>query len=242
MNQILIFTGGKYTEPQNSIPYFNNLPQIDCVIAADSGLDTLEKYQEFYGGKLNLIPDFILGDMDSILNTKLLEKYSDKLQIFPKDKDFTDTELALNKAHEYMNEKASDDIITIIGGSGGFADHFLGILDTFSTELHADFWLCEDQLICYLKKNDILKISKLKINDRISIARTTDSYESGSIKTEGLEWESPLFRRRGMPSISNRISNEYEKKGKPVRITVMDGKFLVIMPVNASLKKESLHS
>ena len=236
---IVIFTGGDFTSPEESVSYFKNFSTVDCVIAADSGADTLEKYQEFYKGQIDFSPDFILGDMDSISKSGL-KKYEGRIQLFPTDKDYTDTELALEKAYETAKKDSQNSVITLLGGAGGFSDHFLGILDTFSSENHADFWLCGNQIFCLLTKNDMLSISNLKLHDRISIARTPDCYEGGSIHSEGLEWESNLFRKKGMPSISNRISKQYSEEGKPVKISVTEGKFLVIVPVSAGLKKEKL--
>ena len=236
---IVIFTGGDFTSPEDSVSYFKNFPIVDYVIAADSGADTLEKYQEFYKGQIDFSPDFILGDMDSISKYGL-KKYQNRIQLYPTDKDYTDTELALEKAHEILKKNSLNSIITLLGGAGGFSDHFLGILDTFSSANHADFWLCGNQIFCLLTKNNMLSISNLKLNDRISIARTTDYYKGGFIHSDGLEWESNLFRKTGMPSISNRISKEYLEEKKPVKISVTEGKYLVIVPVSVSLKKEKL--
>lgn len=241
---IVVFTGGGFTSPKDSVFYFETFSVIDFVIAADSGADTLKKYQEFYNNSIDFSPDLILGDMDSIASKEFLLKYNDKIQVFPTDKNYTDTELALEKACALTKKNSSknENIITLIGGAAGFSDHFIGILDTFSTENHADFWLCGEQIFCFLKNNDVLYISNIKVNDRVSIARTTDMYKGGHIDTEGLEWESHLFRKNGMPSISNRISDSYLKNGKPVKVSVWEGKFLVIVPASAILRKEKLCS
>lgn len=228
---IVVFTGGVSTQPQDSVVFFQNCPKVDFVIAADSGLETLELYNQFYKD-IDFTPDYVLGDMDSISDKNLLQKYAGKVQTFPVDKDYTDTELALEKAHE-----SKDAVVTLIGGAGGFCDHFLGIMDTFSTENHADYWLCGNQILCFLKKNEMLSIKNLALTDRISVARTTDSYSEGMITSEGLEWESNVFRKKGMPSISNRISREAWKNKTPVKFFVKQGKFLVIVPVNAILEK-----
>ncbi len=237
---IVVFTGGDFTLPQDSLSFFDSFPKVDAVIAADSGADTLECYRQFYGNKVDFFPDCILGDMDSISNRKLLEKYADKVQVFPKDKDFTDTELALEKAFELKKICNDKSIITLVGGAGGAADHFLGIVDTFSSEKHSDFWLCGKQIFCFVKQDDVLYVSGLQLQDRVSIVRTTDTYEGGVIETEGFEWESSMFRKKGMPSISNRIASDHLKNNQPVRIGVKSGTFLVIAPVHVSLKKETL--
>lgn len=85
---------------------------IDYVICADGGLEKAKK--------LDLIPDIILGDFDSV-DSVVLENYK-KLNIetvtFPSEKDYTDMELAIN--HAVI--KGFKDII-LVGASGTRLDH-----------------------------------------------------------------------------------------------------------------------
>jgi len=59
---IFIFTGGEAPSPETAKPFLEKC-QPDYVIAADSGLETLDLYAEFFGKVFG--PDLILGDMDS---------------------------------------------------------------------------------------------------------------------------------------------------------------------------------
>lgn len=233
--QIVIFTGGLSPKPEDTENYFNS-KKIDFVIAADSGLDTLKIFNDFYEEKFQ--PNFILGDMDSIQDKSLLAKYpSASVEEFPRDKDYTDTELALVKAKDissdYKNEKIS---VTLIGGAGGRIDHLLGVYDTFSTKFHADVWLYEKQALYYIKKNDYLKITNLNEKDNVSISRINGKRKGGSLKSNGLEWECKLFRKEGMPSISNRISYKCLSQKVPVELTVKCGIFMLIVPIASSVK------
>ena len=99
----------------------DKLEEYDYVIGVDSGTEYLYK--------LFLIPDLIIGDLDSI-NSKTLDRAKkDKAEIisYEVDKDKTDFELALNylKINNYKN-------ITIIGGESGELDHLFGNLLTLS--------------------------------------------------------------------------------------------------------------
>ena len=60
---IVIFTGGESPEPRLTESYFS-CHKPDYVIAADSGLLTLERYKSHFGEQF--FPDAILGDMDSL--------------------------------------------------------------------------------------------------------------------------------------------------------------------------------
>ncbi len=231
---VVVFTGGQAPLPNDTVFYFAHTPKIDYIIAADEGLDTLEAYRHFYGTTHNFRPDYILGDMDSLKDESLLKKYASvHTEIYNTEKDYTDTELAIQKAESLGLNRRRGDMITLIGGSGGLSDHFLGIYDMFSTDCHADVWLCGRQALCFLDEGYGLRVSHIRPDQRISIARPTSSYSDGKIYTEGLEWESPLFRKSGMPSISNKISKEYYEKGKKLVFRVEKGRFIVFLPLSA---------
>ncbi len=95
----------------------DQLEEYNFVVGVDSGTDYLYK--------LFLIPNLIIGDLDSI-NPKTLDRAKkDNTEIldFEVDKDKTDFELTLEylKNNEYKN-------ITIIGGESGDLDHLFGNL------------------------------------------------------------------------------------------------------------------
>lgn len=226
----VIFTGGEAPLPQNTAYYFAGTPPIDYIVAADSGLDTLEAYRHFYGSTVNFKPNFILGDMDSLKDKSLLEKYSGvKSEIYNRDKDYTDTELALMQAVKVAPDR-DNDTVTLIGGSGGLMDHCLGVFETFAQNYHADVWLTKEQVVCCLEETFAIEMSNLTPKDRISIARAPYFFTGGKLKSEGLAWESPGFRESGMPSISNRIAVDYYQEKRPVKLMAQEGRVLVFIP------------
>jgi thiamine pyrophosphokinase len=89
----------------------------DLLIAADGGLrNALE---------LGLTPQLIIGDMDSAGSQEVARAREEGavLELFPRDKDQTDLELALQHAVE-----ARCDFIRILGGLGGRTDQALANL------------------------------------------------------------------------------------------------------------------
>ncbi len=107
--KFLIISGGKKTNYKIVKPYYI---QADFTICVDKGLE----YAEDYGIK----PQMILGDMDSV-SPKVLKKYhKDEINIFPRDKDYTDSEIAVRKA---ISLGAKD--VTIICATGTRMDHTL---------------------------------------------------------------------------------------------------------------------
>ncbi len=86
------------------------------LICADSGGNCLYEYK--------IVPNYLMGDFDSI-NRNALEFFGKSkecsIEAYPKDKDFTDTELVLNKALELGATE-----ISLLGCTGTRIDHLMG--------------------------------------------------------------------------------------------------------------------
>lgn len=229
----VIFTGGESPGPAEAAPYFLRR-EPDFVIAADSGLVTLERYERHCGGRFS--PRLILGDMDSLADQSLLSRYPpDIVRTFVQDKDATDTELALDAAHRHAKP---GDWITLVGAGGGArADHFLAVFDLFASDLRPDCWLCGAQAFWYAGAGDSFSVGALEPRDVVSVARTTNSRTGGALCSHGLCWEYDCFRAAGMPSVSNRIAPSCYERQEDVRISVQEGEFVLILPLTARVQK-----
>jgi len=93
----------------------------DFLIAADGGGVHLQSMQ--------LIPDVVIGDMDSIPAEILIrfEQSGSQIQRFPAEKDETDLELAIRLALQHGGEN-----MVIVAGLGGRLDQMLGNLGLLS--------------------------------------------------------------------------------------------------------------
>ncbi len=109
----VIFAGGDYKEYDF---YRSVIPFFDVKIAADSGANFLKL--------VNVVPDILIGDMDSINEETLqfCEKNGSKIIRFPTQKDEIDTELAMIEA-----SKIGSEIIFIAGAFGTRLDQTLGV-------------------------------------------------------------------------------------------------------------------
>ncbi len=87
----------------------------DLVVAVDGGMNYLTQ--------LDILPDLLIGDEDSINKISLdrIVKNNIKSLSFPREKDSTDMELALN----YLYKQGCDELL-IFGGIGSRIDHSLG--------------------------------------------------------------------------------------------------------------------
>ena len=141
----VIVSGGK---APSLVLLKNELKDADTLICVDSGGNFLKD--------CNIIPNYLVGDFDSI-NKVSLEYFKNsecKILQYPKDKDFTDTELALELAL-----KLNSDSIIFLGCTGTRIDHLFGNLGLLRICL-------EERVEAYIKddNNSILLTDKpLKI-------------------------------------------------------------------------------
>lgn len=109
---IAIISGGKAPSEKLLKKY---LKKVDFIIAADKGIECLDKYE--------IIPDLLLGDFDSA-KKEVLDKIKLKIKEvieFPPEKDYTDTEIAIMEAI-----KRGGNRIYLLGAIGSRMDHTLG--------------------------------------------------------------------------------------------------------------------
>ena len=201
----LVFTGGKGPLPKKEI--LEIIKNASIVVAADSGLHLAEKF--------DIKPDFILGDMDSVKNAdNILKKYpKDKVFYYKKEKDFTDTELALS----FLIEKGCDKTI-IVGGSGGRTDHFIGIFYLFFREMHPDIWILKEEIVWNVEGKFSLNTKKGEIISLFPL-----SANGCRMKSRGLKWElDSLDWKIGDTGISNIAL------GDKVEIETISGRLLLI--------------
>lgn len=230
---IIVFTGGKAPSPKDMAVYFDDLFSFDYIICADSGLDTFQIYRDYFYGKFEITPDFIIGDMDSVKDKSLLELYKDcEKEIYPHYKDYTDTELALIKASKVVSKECSGRII-LIGGDGGRLDHLLAILDTFNMDYRPDYWFTTENIAVCVQENQSLSLKNLSFEDRVSVVNPDPRIEC-CVETHGFEWPDELFRKDLVMSLSNRVCQEYLIQYKDIVLSVKKGKCLVLLPLDTT--------
>jgi thiamine pyrophosphokinase len=182
--------------------------QADLLVAADSGLVAAEE--------TGLSLDWILGDMDSLDDPARLEKYPPERVIrYPREKDFTDTELAI----ALLREKGCDEI-WLAGGGGGRMDHLFAIFSLFERAEPPDRWYTANEEIRYLRDGRALDAA-LPQGSLVSVFPLGSGpweAESAGLKWPlgGITWE------RGGLGLSN-VATE-----GPFRIRPVQGRFLVI--------------
>lgn len=220
---VIIFTGGNHPQVKIIQSFINKLNSKNLYfIAADSGLDFLNECE--------YKPNIVLGDMDSLNNKELLTKFSNcKIISFPKDKDYSDTELALVYAKKYF-PKAK---IVLIGGSGGRFDHYFSLIDIFYKKQFPlpTFWLTEENQIITLKKSDNtdkIEIVNASVTDNISVFCIDKNIFFNKVYSKNLKWKLEKVNWKKTNSLSNRLNSEKY----PIEISIKKGKYILVLPFN----------
>ena len=152
MNTIII-TGGTINKGFLEDYLLHN--KFDTIIAVDRGLELLDE--------LNIKPNYIIGDFDSI-DKEVLKKYENSnilITYLKAEKDFTDTHEAIKLA----NKIGSKDI-TIIGAIGTRVDHSLSnihiLKETLDKNITAKIVNENNEIILINKETTIVKNNKYK--------------------------------------------------------------------------------
>lgn len=219
MNKTLILTGGEI-----DIDFARNFiknNKYNIVIAADAGLVIADK--------LSIIPDYIVGDFDTV-NPLLMYKYEKdenvKIIRFKPEKDFTDTQIAVKKAIELNSV-----FIHILGGTGSRLDHTIANIYLLQSALEAgiDAMLVSKnnriRLIGYSRKNIIIEKSEYKY---VSLIPLSDVVKK--ITTTGMKYNIENFDMYIDKQISLGVSNEILNNNATINIA--EGKLLLIESID----------
>ena len=178
----------------------------DLIIAADAGLKSLEA--------LNVTPDLIVGDFDSLDYTP----EGDNVIKHPVKKDETDTILAIDIAFS----KGYSSFI-IYGCLGGRLDHTLGSIQT------ASYIAEKGGTILFIDKETFLTIIKENTITFTDKNQGTVSVFAISEKAEGVNISGLLYTVENAvltPDYPLGVSNEFI--GENSKITVSNGKLCII--------------
>ena len=153
-----------YSQFQNRMKYFN------FVIAVDNGLTHLDK--------IEVNPDILIGDFDSCPKDLLKKYHNIKKLEYPKDKDETDLELALEYCFSKLFTKA-----TIFAAHGKRIDHLLGNIFAISRYKGRATIETESEIINFIHKKKTVKGIKGQTLSLIPICGPCKN-----IVTRGLKW------------------------------------------------------
>ena len=208
MTRVVIFANGELPDPKKARALIR--PD-DLIVCADGG--------SHHAFALGLTPQVIIGDMDSIHeeDRQKIEAQGVEVRQYPRDKNETDLELALQYA---LEQKPAS--IVIVGALGKRLDQALGNIAMLSSlslalqDIRLDDGL-EEAWFCRGKAH-----IEGRVGDIVSLIPWGGAVEG--VSTEGLKW--PLRSERLYPEKTRGISNEMLQPVAEVRIA--SGLLLII--------------
>jgi thiamine pyrophosphokinase len=199
----LLLVGGKSPDKMYIEPLAK---RADYIIAADSGLD--------YAVRQSIHVDLVVGDMDSLENRTALKQFpNERIILFDKEKDETDTEIGIRMLWE-KNIKN----ITITGGGGGRLDHLLGIITLFDREVRPYQWITHSSRVVSIEESLEMDCEPGALVSFFPVGEQTCRMHSEGLKWEldGLEW------KRGDMGVSNIIMK------KRIHIAMKTGRIIMV--------------
>ncbi|MBM7855544.1 thiamine pyrophosphokinase [Desulfohalotomaculum tongense] len=206
----VIFAGGEIQDYQ---ALKKLIPDKSYIICADGGTR--------HARAMGLIPNLIIGDMDSV-QLELLNYYQGKGTVicyYPTEKDEVDTELAIREA-----VKAGSKEILLLGATGGRLDHTLANVHLLvaAAKLGVRGTIIDEQHRISLVTPQLPGEIKGETGDLVSLIPLTS--EVTGVFSTGLKWE--LVDRSFNIGHPFGISNELT--GSTAAITVREGILLMI--------------
>ncbi len=198
----IIITGG-------DCDVIGSIPGNAYVIACDKGLQ--------YAENASIIPDLIVGDFDSVDASTDLSAYENVVR-FPKEKDDTDTMLAIKKAIS-----AGYRTIEIYGAFGGRMDHFIANIQSasYAAEHGALCSLISEDEIAFVFKNNTMIFEK-KDGFSLSVFSLSDTCTGVTIKGTKYTTENAVLTCNFPLGVSNEFADE------KASVTVGNGIILVM--------------
>ena len=199
----LLLLGGEGPRRALLAPY---LPEVGAVVAADSGFDLALA--------LNLQPDLVVGDFDSVTHRRELAALpAARRRRAAADKALTDAELGLQALAELGCRR-----VIVAGGGGGRFDHQLAVLGLFERDPRLQVWLTAAEHV-----EVIAGTARFRGQRHSTVSLFPLTAAVSGLASRGLRWPlDGLAFRRGWASVSNVVvADEWQ-------VTVRRGRLLLV--------------
>lgn len=205
-----IFANGNF---EGSDTILTEIRDDDLIISADGGAQ--------HCIRIGLIPNVVIGDMDSIAPSLVEDLKSQNVQFitYPRDKNETDLELALS----YAVQKGVDQIL-FQGLLGGRLDQSLAnlLLLTRDEWKHVDLVVSQGPDIAYLMRDEKKISLRGKPGDLVSLIPVSETVTG--VTAQGLRWKLENVDL----VIGNTLSVSNEMIGSSAWVKIGSGKLYLI--------------
>jgi len=196
----------------NYIDFAMNFPLDGTIIAADGGADFLLSQ--------DIIPQVLIGDLDSISDNSLDElKKKTKILQFPKEKDKTDSELAL----DYCIDEQYDSVTMVNAVNGRFEHSLVNIflIENFVKKGLSLYFINKDNEIFVIQGSGEIELSSRK-DSEISLIPLTEQVKVESITGFKYPLQNEVLFRAHTRGISN------VAQGEKISVKISTGILLIV--------------
>ena len=203
----ILFTAGGRRPSDN---YFIEVSRGRKIFAVDKGIEICRD--------LNILPEILIGDFDSAENSAVNWARENKIPIerHPVDKDFTDTQLALN----LVDEK---DFVILTGIFGGRLDHLFSNVFTCAASKIRTCLADEREIIFFVKSGESFDVKFFVRPKNLSLLPMTEIIEGVTLKNVHWELDGATLRQNFPNAVSNRVESD------EIKISVRNGTLAVYL-------------
>ena len=133
----------------------------------------------------DIVPNFLIGDFDSAATSAVAWARTKNfpVEVYPADKDLTDTQLALQRADEIFDEH----VALLTGCFGGRLDHLYNTLFTCAAVDKKIFLADEREIVLFVKGGQSVAVKFFSKPFAVSLLPMTDTCTG--VTTKNLRWE-----------------------------------------------------
>lgn len=205
IGQEFLFVAGGRRPDEN---FFTELAREKKIFAVDKGIEICRD--------LKILPEILIGDFDSAKNSAVDWAIENKIPIerHPIDKDFTDTQLALN----LVDEK---NFVILTGIFGGRFDHLFSNVFTCAASKIKTCLADEREIIFFVNGDENFRVKFFTKPYALSLLPITEICEGVTLKNVHWELENATLKQNFPNAVSNRV------KSDEIKISVSSGTLAV---------------
>lgn len=204
LSEVILIAGGR----KPSVDWFNEVKMDRPIYCIDHGID--------FCREVGVMPKLLIGDLDSAANESIQWALDRDIEIerHPVDKDFTDTQLALNRINDHS-------FAIITGAFGGRLDHLFSTLFTCANSQIKSCLADERETVLFVSSGESASIEFKTKPLALSLLPIGEICRGVTI--DGVHWS--LKYADLIQSMPSAVSNRVESK--TVNISIKEGKLAV---------------
>ena len=206
LSEVILISGGR----KPSVDWFDEVKLNRLIYCVDHGID--------FCREVNVVPELLIGDLDSAMSESVKWALDREIKIerHPVDKDFTDTQLALNRID-------NNSFAIITGVFGGRLDHLFSTLFTCANSQIISCLADERETVLFVSAGESASIEfKTK---PLALSLLPMSEICRGVTIDGVHW---LLKSADLTqSMPSAVSNRVESK--TVNISIKEGKLAVYL-------------